>query len=204
MTTPIASATPLPVSELHLQLGGADDRKLAERAVEDALLLLGITLQHVAEHGHEHQQQREQRHEAVVGDQRRELAGLVVAELLDHRGDEAQAPAALLVAVEGVEAVGEGHLGSFVGMGPNAQWREPESGRGVQSPLLATCRCAWPIRSRTTGRRRARGARARAPASRPAAGVRAGCDGKTRRPPSRAPLSTALGGSRGLLRAGHA
>src|SRR5205085_4200586 len=33
--------------------------------------------------GEEHQQQREQREEGVVGDQRGEVAGLVIAELLD-------------------------------------------------------------------------------------------------------------------------
>ncbi len=52
--------------------------------------VLGSAFEHEAEHRDEHEQQREQRDEAVVGDQRRELAGLVVAELLDHRGGEAE------------------------------------------------------------------------------------------------------------------
>ena len=87
----------------------ADDRELAERRVQDAGLVLRVAFEHEAEHGHEHEQQREQRDEAVVGDQRRELPGAVVAELLDHRGGKAQPRVALLDAVERVEAVGEAH-----------------------------------------------------------------------------------------------
>ena len=56
----------------------AQDRELPEGAVEDFLLQVGIALQHEAEHGDEHQQQGEEGDEAVVGDQRRELAGLIV------------------------------------------------------------------------------------------------------------------------------
>ncbi len=68
----------------------ADDRNLPERAVEDLVLLAGVALQHEAEDRDEHEQQREQRDERVVGDQRGELAGLVVAELLDDRREEAE------------------------------------------------------------------------------------------------------------------
>ena len=53
--------------------------------------------------------QREQRDEPVVGDQRRQLAGLVVAELLHHRRQEADPAAALLAAVEPFQALAEAH-----------------------------------------------------------------------------------------------
>src|SRR5206468_11771002 len=63
----------------------AEDRKLPERAVEDPLLLAWVSLQDEAEHRDEHEQQGEQRDEGPVGDERRELTGLVVDELL-HDG----------------------------------------------------------------------------------------------------------------------
>ena len=69
----------------------------------------GVALKHETEHRHEHQQQREQRDEAVVGDQRGKLSRLIVAELLDHRGDEAEAGALLLAAIERAQAIGEAH-----------------------------------------------------------------------------------------------
>ena len=56
----------------------AQDRELSERAVEDFLLFVWIALEHEAEHGHEHEQQGENRDEGVVGDQRGELPPLVV------------------------------------------------------------------------------------------------------------------------------
>ncbi len=87
----------------------ADDRELAERGVQDAGLGLGRTFEHEAQHRDEHEQQREQRDEPVVGDQRRELAGLVVAELLDHRRGEAEPAVALLEAVQRLEMTGEAH-----------------------------------------------------------------------------------------------
>ncbi len=73
-----------------LQLG-ADDRELAERRVQHALLRARVALQHEAEHRHEHQQQREQREEPVVRDQRPQLDALVVVELLQHRHENASA-----------------------------------------------------------------------------------------------------------------
>ncbi len=106
--TPTVRPTPLPVSDFNLS-SVADDRELPEGAVEDPLLLAGVALEHEAEHGDEHEQQREQRNEAVVGDQSGELPGLVVAELLDHGGEEADSRASLLAQVERVQAVGEAH-----------------------------------------------------------------------------------------------
>ena len=49
------------------------------------------------------------RDERIVGDQRGQLAGLIFLELLDDPGDEAQARASLLAAVERVKAIGEAH-----------------------------------------------------------------------------------------------
>ncbi len=60
-----------------------DDRDLLHRRVHDGPLGIGIVLEHEAQDRHEHQQQWKQGEEAVVGDQRRQVARLVVAELLD-------------------------------------------------------------------------------------------------------------------------
>ena len=87
----------------------ADDRELAERAVEDLLAQFVVALQNESEDGDEHQQQREQRDEAVVGDQCGELPRLVFAELLYHRRHEAHAARLLLTAVEALEGVGDAH-----------------------------------------------------------------------------------------------
>ncbi len=113
-TTPIARRHAAAGERVQLELI-ADDRKLPERAVEDPLLLAGVALQDEAEDRHEHEQQREQRDEAVVGDQRGELSGLVVAELLDHGRDEADPRAPLLAAVERAQAVGDAHLSFALG-----------------------------------------------------------------------------------------
>ena len=59
-----------------------------------------MALEHVAEHGHEHEQQREEREEGVVGDQRGQPAGLVVGELLQHRERNREPAMPLLPAIE--------------------------------------------------------------------------------------------------------
>jgi hypothetical protein len=56
-------------------------------------------LEHEAEDGHQQEQQREQRHEPVVGDQRRQVGTLVVAELVGHGEEEAQPAVTALVGV---------------------------------------------------------------------------------------------------------
>ena len=109
-TMPITSAAVLPVSECTFFELGVHDRQLPECAAEDLVLLDGVALEDEAEDRHEYQQQREQRDERVVGDQRGELTGLVVAELLDHADEEAESWAALLAAIERLEMVGEAHL----------------------------------------------------------------------------------------------
>jgi hypothetical protein len=55
--------------------------------------------QEVAEHGDQHQQQRQKGEEAVVGQQGGEVAALVVAELLHHREGDADPGVLLLKAV---------------------------------------------------------------------------------------------------------
>ena len=65
-----------------------DDRELGERGVEDLGLQRPVGLQDDAQHRHQDQQQREDREDGVVGAQCRELSGVVVPELLDHRYGE--------------------------------------------------------------------------------------------------------------------
>ncbi len=79
---------------------GAHDGELPDKGVDDLLLQLLVVGQRVAEHGDEHQQQREQRQKAVVGEQRGVLAGLVVAELLGHPEREPEHRVALLEPVQ--------------------------------------------------------------------------------------------------------
>src|SRR5947209_17222063 len=87
----------------------ADQRDLTERAVEYPFAFGRVALQDEPQNRDEDEQQREQRDEGVVGDQRRELARLVVRELLDYGDHEAQPPTSLLEAVEGVQPVPEAH-----------------------------------------------------------------------------------------------
>jgi hypothetical protein len=68
---------------VHLDLG-ADDRELVEHGVLHRVLGAGVVAQDEAEDRREHQQQGEQREERVVGDQRRQVARTIVAELLEH------------------------------------------------------------------------------------------------------------------------
>ena len=53
-------------------------------------------MQHDAEHAEQHEQQREERGEGVVGDQRGQVARLVVTELLPDRDRHGQ-PGVLLL-----------------------------------------------------------------------------------------------------------
>src|SRR5271166_5059241 len=131
-----------------------DDRKLPERSVEDRFALAGVVLQDVAEHGHEHEQQREQRHECVVGNQRAEFAGLVVAELLDHGRHEAHPALALLPAVEVVQAIGEAHRGDLFASPSRGPARPAPANweGGVRAPALDTPLCLPDTRIEYEGR----------------------------------------------------
>jgi len=62
----------------------ADDRQLADGGVQHLLLQLMVPGQDVAEDRGQQEQQREQRDERVVGDQRSEIVALVVEELVEH------------------------------------------------------------------------------------------------------------------------
>jgi len=79
----------------------ADDRELGHRRVDDPPAQVGVALEHEPEHGHGYQQQREQRQEPVIGEQRRPVAGLVLPVLLGHRHREGQPPLPLLPVVGG-------------------------------------------------------------------------------------------------------
>ncbi len=165
-----------------------DDRELAERRSKHAGFWSPRSpSQHEAEHRHQHEQQREQRDEAVVGDQRRELAGLVVAELLDHRGGEAEPRVALLDAIQRLQAVGEAH------------WEGGLRARAIDMVRV------YPMRAGNTsaGRSPAR-ARGCAQATRSAAGDGAGGAGQARSAAARTSSSAAQGGPGGLLQPGDA
>jgi hypothetical protein len=87
----------------------ADQRDLAERPVEDFFAQMRVALEHEAEHRDEDEQQREQRDESVVGDQRGHLPRLIVQELPVDGRDERDARAALLTAVEPAKLLVENH-----------------------------------------------------------------------------------------------
>jgi hypothetical protein len=94
-----ADARALDAADAVLDLP-AGDGELGGDRVDDPLLQRRVAGQGVAEQGDEHQQQREQGQEAVVGEQGRVLAGLVVAELPDHPHLEAEHAVPLLEAVD--------------------------------------------------------------------------------------------------------
>ena len=101
----------------------------------------------VAEHGHEHEQQREHGQESVVRDQRGELAATVVAVLLDHRDDERDRTMALLPAIHLVEEL---HEESIPNAGPcyswwsNARIRSANDG-SIAGPVSITMSCSVPV-----------------------------------------------------------
>ena len=99
---PIASPAPLPVSECTLSRNWLPiTGNCGERRVQQLVLQVGVALQHEAEDRHKQQQQREQRQEPVVGDQRGEVGALIVGELVDDGDGEAQpAVPALVEAIE--------------------------------------------------------------------------------------------------------
>jgi hypothetical protein len=74
--------------------------ELGQSRVQQPGLQVRIAVQHQAEDRHKQQQQREQRQEPVIGDQRREVAALIVGELVDDRDREADPAMAALEAVQ--------------------------------------------------------------------------------------------------------
>ena len=57
----------------------ADERELGPDGVEDLVQQRRVVLEHDRQHGHGHEQQRDQREEAVVGDDRAEPPAVVLA-----------------------------------------------------------------------------------------------------------------------------
>ena len=70
--------------------------KFPKGAVDEVFLQLLVVMEGVTQDGREHKQERKERKEAVVGDERRFGAGLVVAELLNNRKGEAENTVILL------------------------------------------------------------------------------------------------------------
>jgi hypothetical protein len=68
----------------------ADNRKLVHGRCEHLVLQPRVTSQHEAEDRREQQQQREQRNEPVVGEQRGQIGAKVVEVLVGHREREAR------------------------------------------------------------------------------------------------------------------
>ena len=80
----------------------ADDRELGQRGGQDLLLEVGMPLEHEPEHGGSDQQDREDGDEGVVAHHRREVAALVVEELVD---DPEGIPDDPMPTLEGIDAI---------------------------------------------------------------------------------------------------
>ena len=80
----------------------ADQRVLRERRVQQIVLQLRVAAQHQIQHGVQDQQQREDRRECVIGHQRGQVAGLVVAELLPGADHVPEPGPPLLEPIDGV------------------------------------------------------------------------------------------------------
>jgi hypothetical protein len=82
---------------------GPEHGELRDRRVDHAPLEVLVVRERVAEHGDEHQQQREQRQEAVVGEQRGVLADAIVTGLADHGDGQPDQRVPPLEAVDGAQ-----------------------------------------------------------------------------------------------------
>lgn len=80
-----------------------EDRELTERRTQHLRLQPGVAVQGEAEDGDQQQEHREEREEAVVGDQRGQVRALVLDELVDHGDGVARPPVAALIAVESAQ-----------------------------------------------------------------------------------------------------
>ncbi len=88
----------------------SDHRVGAQRGVEQVLAHCQVVPQHDVEQRDQHQEQREDRNERVVGDQRGQIARPVITELLPHRQREPQRrPAALQTVGPAQQAIKEFH-----------------------------------------------------------------------------------------------
>ena len=119
---PMASAGPLPSMRPTLsRICGPSNRQLGEHRVDDVRLQLLVALKHEAEDGGQGQQQREDREERVVRDQRREPAGTVVDELAPDRHRERDGGMAPLPAVDGHAPILSREASGAKGARPRAQ-----------------------------------------------------------------------------------
>ncbi len=104
---PMTIAEVLPLRPSGLAELVADDRELAQRSVEQAVAEHRVVLDEEAQDRRRDQQQREDRDERVVGDDRREIGPLVVEVLVDDRDRE---PDDRELALEGIDATDAGLL----------------------------------------------------------------------------------------------
>ena len=84
---------------LRVQLR-TDDREATQRAVDEVLAQLLVAVHHVAKDGREQHQEWKEREEAVVRDERRLAARLIVAEFLHNGVGEADNAMVLLEVVD--------------------------------------------------------------------------------------------------------
>ncbi len=86
---------------------GSQYRELAEGRVDDVVLQSGVSVQHHADQGQQHQQQGEHGQKGGVGDLGGQLAGLVVGVLAHHRTGDSGHRSALLEMVHTVDGPGD-------------------------------------------------------------------------------------------------
>ena len=80
-----------------------DHGEVSQGGVHDAVPKATVSPKDQPEDTDEREQQREHREESVVGDERGQVAGLVVTELLEHREGEGQPVLSLLEVIEAIE-----------------------------------------------------------------------------------------------------
>jgi hypothetical protein len=91
----------------------ADDGELGQGGVQHLPLQVLVAVQRVSQDRGQEEQQRERRHEPVVGDLRGEVAALVVAELVQHRHRQPRPAVPPLV---GVGPAHHAHRGSLMSL----------------------------------------------------------------------------------------
>ena len=81
-----------------------DDGDLLVDRVEDAVPKIGVVVEHDPQHGDEDEQQREQRDEPVVGEQRAVLPPAILPVAQEDGHDERRHATALLPAIRPLES----------------------------------------------------------------------------------------------------
>lgn len=77
-----------------------DDREVPQRGLNQALTKLSVVLQEEPQRAGEHQHQREQQHEAVVGHQGGQVWSAVVEELVRHRQGSTEPTVLTLISIK--------------------------------------------------------------------------------------------------------